>query len=120
MAPPAPPANRSFLRERLEFRGPEVGRSSLAVDCDSKSGTDLFHPRVTETAEPLDQETGRHALDRVEVDSGSARDRVFTGLQHDLAGQVADGRCARADQRAPKSRDRRVSGEDHDRSSTDV
>jgi hypothetical protein len=65
---------------------PKQGRSSLAVDCDRKSGTDLVHPRVTEPAEPLDQDTGRHALDGVEVDGGSAWDRIFTGLQHDLAG----------------------------------
>jgi hypothetical protein len=56
----------------------------LAVDCDRQSGTDLFHPQVTETAEPLHQNTGRHALDGVEVDGGSARDRIVAGLQHDL------------------------------------
>jgi hypothetical protein len=51
-----------------QFFGGEAIRqsacSALAVDCDSKGGTDLFHPQVTETAEPFDQNTGRHALDR--------------------------------------------------------
>lgn len=91
----------------------------MAVDCDSKRGTDLFHPQVAETAEALDQNSGRHAFEGVEVDGGSTRDRIFAGLQHDFTLEVADGRGARSDQRASKSRDRDVSGEDHDGSPTD-
>jgi hypothetical protein len=36
---------------------PQSRCSALAVDCDSESGTDLFHPQITETAEPFDQNT---------------------------------------------------------------
>lgn len=96
------------------------GRSALAVHCDRQSGTNLFHSQVAQAAEPLHENAGRHALDGVQVDGGSARHRIFAGIQHDFARQVANGRGARSDQRAPKSWDGCVSGEDHDGSPADV
>jgi hypothetical protein len=36
----------------------QSGSSVLAVHCDTESGTDLFHPQVTETAESFDQNPG--------------------------------------------------------------
>jgi hypothetical protein len=55
-------ASSTARRSDQQFSGGgairQSGCSALAVDCDSKSGTDLFHPQVTETAEPFDQNTG--------------------------------------------------------------
>lgn len=65
-------------------RDSAIGCSALAVDCDSESGADLLQPQVAESAEPFDENTGRHALDGVEVDGGSERDRILAGLQHDF------------------------------------
>lgn len=56
----------------------------MAVECDSKSVTDLLHLKVAQTAEPLDEYSGRDALDGGEVDDGSERDRIFAGLQYDF------------------------------------
>ena len=67
---------------------------SLAVHGDSECPADLLHALHVEDADSLDQYADRHTLDRVKIHRAPAPDRVFTGLQDDLAHEAAD--CRRA------------------------
>jgi hypothetical protein len=87
--------------------------SALAVHCDGERAADLLHAIVSEAAEALYEDTGRNALDGVEVHRARARDRVGARFQQDLGGELADRRRARSDQRTSKPRDRGVTRE-HD------
>lgn len=83
--------------------------SSRTVD--GESSADLAHAAVGDPAQPDCQRSDRDTLDRVEIQGGSPGDRVFAWLKHNLAGNTANGRCARTDQglTAP-GRDRRGFG----------
>jgi hypothetical protein len=79
--------------------------STRTVHGDFESDADLPHPLITEPSETLDKDGDRDTLDRVEIDPGSAWDRIVAGFEQNLTGQSADCRRARSDQGAPKSRD---------------
>lgn len=96
------------------------GSSASAVDGDFECFADFAHTLVAESAEAFDQRPDRNALDRIEVDDRDERDRVVRGLEEDLRRDTADCGCARPDQGAPQSRDRRVSGEHHYRPAPDL
>jgi hypothetical protein len=103
-----------------EAREPSEAGSTPTVDRDVERAADLSHPGIGEAARSGDQHGKRDALDRVKVDRAGARDRIFARFQDDLAGKRADGRRAWCDERTSKSRDRGVTGQDHDRTPTDV
>jgi hypothetical protein len=77
--------------------------SGLAVDRDGQRRTDLAHPGVGESAESFDEHRERHTLDRIEVHRRTLWDGIVTGLENDLAGQRADRRGARSDERATQA-----------------
>ena len=89
----------------------DMRSSASAVDCDFKRLADRTHALVAESTEALDQRSDGNALNRIEIDDRDERDRVFRGLEEDLGRDAADRGCARPDQGAPQTRDRRVSGE---------
>src|SRR4051795_12278021 len=97
-----------------------MGGSVGAVDGDLERSTDLTHAVVAESAESLDEHADGRALHRVEVDGAAPRNRVFTGLEYDLASQLANRRGARSDQRATQPRDGRVTGDHHHRAANGV
>ena len=72
----------------------------MAVHGNVERCADFTHAIVAEPSETLDKDAERHALDRVEVDRGPARNWIATLLQYDLAGQAADRGRTRCDQRA--------------------
>lgn len=76
-----------------------------AVDGDRQGRANLAHPFIAEAAQPFDQDSGGDALDGVEIDSGSLRDRVISGFEYDFAGEAANSGGAGSYQRAPQSRD---------------
>lgn len=87
---------------------------SAAVDSYGERLADLVQPNVAEATYPVDQHSYRNGLDQVEVHRSSTNHRIITGFQNDFAGKSAKRCCARSNQHASKSRDRRVSGEyDH-------
>lgn len=65
--------------------------SALAVDRNLEGAADLPQAGIGETAEPFDEHPDRDALDQVEVDGRTTRDRVVAGFEDDLAGERADG-----------------------------
>src|SRR5205085_11902704 len=92
----------------------------MTVHCNLERGAHFTHAVVTQTADPFDKCRNRHALDGVEVDRTPLRDRIITGLEHDLTRKPTDSRRARSDQRATESRNARVAGEDHDGTARNV
>lgn len=94
--------------------------SVFAGDGDLESSADLTHPLVTESAEALYEGSKRHALYRVEVHDRPPRDRVLARLEQDFAREPTDCGRTRPDQRTPKPRNRRVSGQHDDGSPPDL
>ena len=90
------PCVRAGLAERLMARSSTVGRHF-------ERSADLQHSGVAEATEPLDEEPDGNRFDRVEVDGTSMSHRVIHRVEHDLAGEPANGRCARSDQGTSKS-----------------
>jgi hypothetical protein len=89
-------------------------RASWAVRAAGPRVADLAHAGIGQAAKPFDDHTGRHALDRVEVDSRVPGDRVVAGFEDDLALERPDGCRAWRDEDPPKPRDHRVTRENDD------
>jgi hypothetical protein len=87
--------------------------STSAVHSDLKRCTELAHPVVAESSEALNKNRDGDALNRVEVDSGTAGDWIIARFQHDLAGQSADRGRTGSDERASQPWNGRVTRE-HD------
>ena len=85
-----------------------LNRGLAAVHRNSESSADLGHSAVAQTTDSIGKHTYRDALDRIEIDSGSATHRIIVWLKHDFARQAADGGRARSDHSSPESRNRRV------------
>lgn len=96
------------------------GSWSAAIDGHFKSSAYLTHPLVGQAAEPLDQETHRHALDGVQVDGAAARYWVVVRLEHHFAGQPSDRGRTRPDQRPSQPRDRGVARQNRYGATPDV
>jgi len=94
--------------------------SAFAGNSDIEGPADLLHAPVAESAETLDECRERHALDRIEIHDRGARHGIVARLEQHLARDAADRRCAGSDQRAPKTRDRRVSRQHDDRPAPDL
>jgi hypothetical protein len=92
----------------------------MALHCNVERGADFTHAIVAEPSETLDQDSERHALDRVQVDRGSARNWIATLLQYDLARQAADRGRTGCDQRAFQPWNGCVTREHHDWPSADI
>ena len=87
---------------------------------DFEGAADLIHPLVAETAEPFDERSERHALDRVEVDDRFPWDRIRGRLEQHLTRQSTDRRRARPDESPSQPRNRCVSRQHDDRPAPDV
>ena len=94
--------------------------SASAVDGDLESTADLAHAGIGQPSESRDEHGDPDALDGVEVDCCSARDRVVAGLEDDFAGKRSNRCRARCDKCSSKSRDRRVARQDDDGAPADL
>ena len=97
-----------------------AGRMSVAVDSDLERIAHLAHLAVSQASESFDENSDRHALDRVEIGNARSRYGILAGLEGDFTGELADRRCARSNERSAKARDRRVSRQHDDRATTDL
>jgi len=102
---------------RSTTNGPE---SDVAVDGNLERTADLAHPGIAQASHPFDEDRYRDALDRIEIDARSPWDRVFVRVEDDLAGESANRRRARCDERSAQPRNGRISRKDHDGAATDV
>jgi len=103
-------------RARLSPAGP----LAVTVHGDVERLTDGSHPLVSQPSQPLDKHRDRNALDRVEVDSRSQRDRVAVRLDDDLARETSNRRRTRRDERASQPWDCRIAREHDDWPPADV
>lgn len=92
---------------------------STTIDGDGHGVADLNHSRIAEATDAIRKHTYGNTLDRIEVDRGSATHRIFAWLEHNLAGEVSDGRRARGNQCAAKSRNSSVPRQNDHGSSAD-
>lgn len=105
-----------------------MATSALPVDCPSARtvdrnadrGTNLSHAVAAQRSKAIDEHTGRHALDRVQVDGATAGDRVLARFEDDLARYPADRGRAGSHEGPSEPRDRHVPGEHEYRSAPDV
>jgi hypothetical protein len=97
-----------------------ISARSSAVGGDAECCADLAHPLTAQRAEAFDEDSKRHGLDRIEIDSASATDRVIAGFQDDFARQASDRRGARCHERALQTWDGGVSRQHDNRTSPDL
>ncbi len=111
--------------ERTAVRRRET-RAKTAIDhcrqstATSSAAQDVAHSVVTQTAEPFDQCCECDALDGVEVDRASSRDRIVTRFEQNFTGQPAHGGRARCDQASAQPGNRGVARQHHYRTSADL
>jgi hypothetical protein len=82
-----------------------------------KCGADLTHAPIAETSNPLHQGRNRNTFDRIKVDSATATDLIVPWLEHHLAGEIANRRCARCHQGSSQPRNGRIARKHHHGSS---
>jgi len=95
-------------------------QSGFAGDGHLERFANLTQSLIAESAEALHEGSERDALDGIEVHDRCPRNGVLGRVEQHLTRDPADGGRARADQRPPKPRNRRVSREDDDRSAPDL
>ena len=91
---------------------------SGAVNRNLKRGADLAHAFHAEDPYPFDEHGDRNALDRIQIDRASSRNRIVAGFEDDLTRQTSNRRCARSNQGPSQSRDCDVTRQHHDRSAS--
>lgn len=113
------PPSRSRLHRLLSDRQPGWLRSS-AVHRHFERRTYRSHALVAQSADPFDQHTEGHALDRVEIDCGAMPDWIIARFEDDLACQSANRGRTWGDQGASEALDCDVSRENDDWTSSDL
>jgi hypothetical protein len=76
-----------------------------AIDSHLQGSADLMHPCVSKSPDSFDKDCDRDAFDRIQIHRRAPWDGILARIEHHLARQAPDRRCARSYEGTAQSRD---------------